>query len=75
MIKFNLENQGILSSKSFDLFYGGLAISAVILSLAAPIDRTIGYFKLIGLIFSVFTLASTSATIVYLINMGFFPNK
>mmetsp|Transcript_15193 Transcript_15193/g.23460 ORF Transcript_15193/g.23460 Transcript_15193/m.23460 type:complete len:186 (-) Transcript_15193:1545-2102(-) len=57
---------GLTFSTVFSFVYISLLGFAIVISLAAPLERGIGYFKLIGGIFAVFTVFSLIGIIIFL---------
>jgi len=45
----------------------------VLVSLAAPIERAIEYFRIVAAIFSVFTILSIVGIVIFLWGTGFYP--
>jgi hypothetical protein len=45
----------------------------MLVSLAAPIDKAIEYFRVVASVFSVFTILSIVGIIFFLVNTGFYP--
>ena len=50
----------------FAYSYGTLLMACVLVSIAAPIDRAMPYFRTISVFFSIFTLASIAGISVFL---------
>ena len=64
---------GIGFSTLFSYAYLSLVVFTVLISLAAPIDRAIEYFRVIAAVFSVFTILSILGIGLFLFNTGFYP--
>jgi chitin synthase len=71
--KFFNGSDGIGFSTVFSYGYVSLLVLCILVSLAAPIDRAIEYFKVVAVIFSVFTILSIFGITVFLIGTGFYP--
>ena len=56
----------------FAYSYVVLLMACVLVSIAAPIDRAMPYFRVISVFFSVFTLASLAGISFFLAETGFF---
>jgi hypothetical protein len=48
-------------------------VFTVLVSLAAPIDRAIEYFRIVAAVFSVFTILSIVGISIFLLGTGFYP--
>jgi hypothetical protein len=64
---------GVGFSTLFTYAYVSLVVFTVLISLAAPIDRAIEYFRVIAAVFSVFTVLSILGIGLFLWNTGFYP--
>lgn len=62
-------------SNLFTYLYGCLIIFAVVISLAGPLDKAIGYFRVIGFIFAIITICSLYGISTFLISTGFYPEE
>ena len=69
----DLYENGILKMLFFAL-YLGMIFLATFVSIALPIDRGIGYFRVIACILSVLILLSLVGIIFFLAQRGFNPN-
>lgn len=66
-------SDGIGFSTLFSYAYVSLVVFTVLISLAAPIDRAIEYFRVIAAVFSVFTVLSIVGISLFLLKTGFYP--
>ena len=60
-------------STLFTYGYASLIVFTVLVSLAAPIDRAIEYFRIVAAVFSVFTILSIVGISIFLWGTGFYP--
>jgi hypothetical protein len=56
----------------FAYSYVSLLMATVLVSIAVPIDRAMPYFRVISVLFSVWTVASIAGISVFLAETGFF---
>ena len=57
----------------FTYGYASLIVFTTLVSLAAPIDRAIEYFRVVAAVFSVFTILSIAGITIFLLGTGFYP--
>ena len=69
----DLYENGILKMLFFALYLGMLFL-AVFVSIALPIDRAMGYFRVVASILSVLIILSLVGIIFFLAQRGFNPN-
>lgn len=73
LYKFFNGTDGIGFSTLFSYSYASLLVFTCLVSLAAPIDRAIEYFRIVAAVFSVFTILSIVGISVFLYGTGFYP--
>jgi len=65
-------NNGILKKVLFSAYLGMIFLSTFV-SIALPIDRAMGYFRIVAIIMAVLMLASIAGITYFLAQRGFFP--
>ena len=72
--KFFNGTSGVIGFEQlFSLTYAALLMFTIFISIATPIDRAIGYFRVVVTVFSVLTIASLIGIGTYLTQTGFYP--
>ena len=69
----DIYNNGILKKVLFAAYLGMIFLSTFV-SIALPIDRAMGYFRVVSIIMAVLMLSSLFGITFFLANRGFFPN-
>jgi hypothetical protein len=67
------DGDAVSFSVLFTYGYASLVIFTTLISIAAPLDRAMGYFVVIASILSCFTLISIGGIAVFLAETGFYP--
>jgi len=65
-------NNGILKKVLFSAYLGMIFLSTFV-SIALPIERAMGYFRIVAIIMAVLMLASIAGITYFLAQRGFFP--
>ena len=73
MTKFFNRNDDIGFSSVFSFVYVSLLMFTILISIAAPIDGAIPYFRVVAGIFSVLTIISVVGIASFLTETGFLP--
>jgi len=68
----DLYNSGILKKILFSLYLGMIFLSTFV-SIALPIDRAMGYFRIVAIIMAILMLSALVGITYYLADRGFFP--
>jgi len=68
----DLYNNGIVTKIFFSLYLGMIFLSTIV-SIALPIDRAMGYFRLVSIVMGVLMIASIAGISYFLAGRGFFP--
>jgi hypothetical protein len=72
---FSATSDGINFASVFTYAYFIMLILTCLISLAMPLPRAMCYITFISIVFTVFTLASFTGMIVFMIHQGFFVEK